>query len=138
MTINNSEYRAWYKHDVPPLKFEQYYDDDQAKLFFRMACDHEFAYPFEIPFIDDDFILEQCIGFKDTNGVKAFFGDTIKAVLVDVHGEQVVVTGTIIWNDFEICVETNVYHWPVASWCCVHSFEIIGNKHEGLFKKQGD
>jgi len=71
------KFRAWCKGDFDtsdgPLLFEMREIDDQ--LWF--AHDDELKYPFEIPFLDDFWIIEQWTGNVDEHGREIFAGDII-------------------------------------------------------------
>ena len=72
------KFRAWYLGDIEigkPLLFEQKVVDDE--LFFVCKESPDIVYPFYIPFIDDDWIVEQSIGIKDKNGKEIYNGDMV-------------------------------------------------------------
>lgn len=78
MIFPKLKFRAWYRGDINsgiPLKFTQEYDEENSRLVFQH--DEQLYYNFEIPFIDDDWILEQSTGVMDKNGVEIFEGDYI-------------------------------------------------------------
>lgn len=76
------QYRAWYSGDDPPLLFKMVYIPDD-ELYFRMAEDHEFKYPFETPFIDTDWIVEETFDLIDNSEPKKpiFIGDILDSTM---------------------------------------------------------
>lgn len=76
----NKKFRAWYlpDGDTPDgmLKFIQVEIED--RLYFAMESDPLISYPFDIPFIDEDWVVEQWTGLVDENSIEIFEGDIIK------------------------------------------------------------
>ena len=74
----NKKFRAYYKPDLDTpdsaLKFEQMIIDDE--LFF--VYDEDIRYAFEIPFMDDDWVVQQYLGFQDDDGNDVYEGDIVK------------------------------------------------------------
>lgn len=78
--MNKFNFRAWY---IPgfvtnnrPQKFVTKLFDN--KLYFTLVDDTASYYPFEVPFIGSDWILERSTGFKSSQGEDIFEGDIIK------------------------------------------------------------
>jgi uncharacterized phage protein (TIGR01671 family) len=73
----NKLFRTYYKPDVDTpdgaLKFEQEIIKD--KLFFVYD---DLYYEFQIPFMDDNWLIQQYTGRDDIKGVKIFEGDILK------------------------------------------------------------
>jgi hypothetical protein len=74
-------FRAFCKSDFGtedgPLKFSlKIALGDSAE--FVMDIDPEIKYPIEVPFIDDDWIIQQGIGQLDKNGNEIFEGDLVE------------------------------------------------------------
>ncbi len=84
-------FRAWYKNE--PYKFVQKTIKDE--IFFVMQDDDDCRYPFYIPFIDSDWIVEQYTGEKCyVTGSDLYEGDIMERnlelfVIEFSHGEFV-------------------------------------------------
>ena len=73
--------RAWYKPDLETkdgaLKFNLEITP-MERAWFVCESDRNIRYPIEIPFIDNDWIIEQSTRMEDRNGVEIFEGDIFK------------------------------------------------------------
>lgn len=88
------KFRAFYKPDFDtsdgPIKFNMKIIDHE--LFFVAECDEEIRYSFEIPFVDDDWVIQQYIGMNDMDGVEVYEGDLVDYYFHDECG------GVDIWK----------------------------------------
>lgn len=111
-------FRAFYKPDLltkhGAIKFEQTVFEDW------LCFEHdEIRYDFTIPFIDDDWEVQQWTGYTDKNGVKIFEGDFIRSC----SGNW----GEVIFDKGEFKHLADEGH----PW--IHLLhEVIGNTYEGL------
>ena len=78
--IMNHKFRAWYLPDgnTPDgmIKFISKIVDDE--LVFVAEDEETIKYPFYIPFLDEDWIVEYPTGMLDENGIEIFEGDVIR------------------------------------------------------------
>lgn len=130
-------FRAWYKGDIElgkPLLFEQ--KEIDFSLYFVMAVDSEFKYPFEIPFKDDDdWILEQSIGKKDKNDVDIYEGDLVIYDYTHYRDKEEPIVGAVVY-----IAECGAYgladpsDMQVVMWIgdldVESKLEVIGNIHQ--------
>lgn len=118
------QYRAWYTGDNPPLLFEMVYIPND-ELYFRMAEDHEFRYPFETPFIDTDWIVEEGIGIQSSSNKEIFQGDIEKG-----YDDK---TRIFCWhfNRWVLRSEDGRKEEINKMWADHHKYNIIGNIHQG-------
>lgn len=74
----NKKFRAYYKPDLETpdgaLKFEQVVRDDRLWFIY----DEDICYEFEIPFLDDNWVVQQYLGFNDDDGNDVYEGDIVK------------------------------------------------------------
>ena len=139
-------FRAWYKSDIElgkPLLFEQ--KEIDFSLYFVMAVDSEFKYPFEIPFKDDDWVIEQFTGLKDKNGKKIYEGDIVKVSYKQWRKDWEGKDKWNYWDNIEnivfiyggfmfhtVVFDTDMYRpmIPMFNNCELNGIEVIGNIHE--------
>jgi uncharacterized phage protein (TIGR01671 family) len=137
------KFRVWYKHDNPPRMFNQVNEGGHTMRFVHYVHQniHPLTYDFEVPFLDDDWIIEQFTGLTDKNGKEIYEGD-----IVDIHQTVngcnlfEIVWDKTRWNaryvvkmntprlyeyDFEQLMEIELKYPPYEK-----EIEVIGNIHE--------
>jgi len=72
----------------------------------------------------------QYTGLKDGNGVEIYGGDIVEIIAGGDNGPSFKMIGTVVFNEFEYCIETTDNYWPLVSWKCVEQVEVIGNIYE--------
>ena len=133
------KFRAWYEPDKQTkdgaLKFKQVIFQDQ--LFFMHGleddeyCGRLIKYPFEVPFLDDDWTVEQFTGLTDKHGREIYEGDIIRFAKSNMS--EKFDQGHVWYVDF-------LAHWAVSmnhlySECScqlneTYQREIVGSIHE--------
>lgn len=127
------KFRAWYEPDKQTkdgaLKFKQVIFQDQ--LFFMHGleddeyCGRLIKYPFEVPFLDDDWTVEQFTGLVDKNGVEIYEGDIIKYANLNYK---------VFFEHYQwvaLCPYYHKYHPPRLEYFSrAAAGEVIGNIHE--------
>ena len=128
-------YRAWYKEDLKkgnPLLFEQKLIDGELYFINEDGTNTPFTYGFSTPFIDDDWILEECVKREDIHGQVAFVGDIIK---ITYHGtiseqyEYFVIEKTHPAGLIKL-VNCQGFSGRFDNLGAISQFEIVGNIHQ--------
>jgi hypothetical protein len=126
------KFRAWYKPDATTsdgmLKFEQ--SEIDGRLWFALTDD--IKYPFEVPFLDDDWIVEQFTGFVDSEAHEIFLGDI--CLYSGGNSEyfhcEPDTKGTIIKEDGILYIKTGIFQWPLNKEFCEERLKVIDNIHQ--------
>jgi uncharacterized phage protein (TIGR01671 family) len=129
----NKKFRAFYKPDLDTpdgaLKFEQMVIEDELLFVY----DSDIWYSFEIPFLDDDWVVQQYLGFQDDNGVDVYEGDIVEYRSWDNEWEKL----AAINKDVVEFNNGNVYPKPYHNDCDdgfyshgIDQYKIIGNIFE--------
>ena len=119
------KFRAIYKPNGKTkdgyLIFHQEIRADCLAVIFRHK---DIEYPFELPFLDDDWELMQYTGLKDKNGKEIYEGD-ICQVIATKH------IGLIKWDNAAYWMDEEIPMWElVLEEGFVKEIEIIGNIYE--------
>lgn len=123
------KFRAWFKDDIErgePLLFEEREVD--YSLYFVCVKDPDIKYELFVPFIDDDWIVEQYIGAADVNGTDIFEGD----ILFDDFNNEI---GYVVRNEDSLRYEICFYDTASASYepldkNYANSLKIVGNIYD--------
>jgi len=124
------KFRAYYKldSDTPDgaLKFIQ----TEINHILYFVYDGDIKYPFYIPFMDDDWLVQQYLGFQDDNGSDVYEGDIVEYRSWDNEWERI---GPIN-KDVVQFNNGNVYPKPYHNDCedgfyshGIDQYKIIGN-----------
>ncbi len=117
------KFRAWYKPDFQtksgPLKFIQVREGDS--LWFVCEKDEGICYPFNIPFEDEDWIVQQFVGLLDSEGKEIYEGDIIQELIANASLKAVGICQEVLggWK---------IFSHPNSS-ICWHGWgeKVIGN-----------
>lgn len=136
MQNNESKFRAWYKghEDYQPDKLIQVRKDN--KSYFISEDNKNSIYPFEYPFLADDWLIEKYTGLKDRNGHEIFEGDV---VFLDDTWEN---AGFAPSNLYQVVNEEGLFKIKPKGKSKEKGFwleftskmEVVGNIHQGIKK----
>ena len=147
-------FRAFYKGDIEkgkPLMFIQKEIDNE--LFFVMKEDEEFRYEFFIPFIDNDWILQQWTGLYDNTkweqltekeqkaflikhkkaewiGKMIFEGDVIQFEEFSLFINRKNIERQVIWNNEKALFDVKDTSFSLYNLMTVRKIKVIGNKFD--------
>lgn len=130
-----NEFRAWYLPDKETkdglLLFSQ--ENHEDGIFFSHNVEpgnltgYDLEYPFEIPFLDENWLVEQWSGLYDREGNKIFAGDIIQSK--DESGIVYFAAGT-----FMIDGAGPLFNYlKNYSTDILEDFLVVGNKHLYVF-----
>jgi hypothetical protein len=93
-------YRAYFKPDAKTedglIRFDMENIDDE--LMFVANIDRDLRYPFFVPFIDSDWVVQELVG-RNGKGEPFYEGDIIMGTPIGFVGTPDSITGTIWWCD---------------------------------------
>ena len=120
------KFRAWYKHDNPPLKFEQETKEGEyCRLVHRDEKGDEYSYSVEVVMCDDNWIVEEWTGKKDLNGKDIYEGD----VVCSIHRRDKPLYEVLWSNSAMQWIVRNLTDKNSNSPLCYSSVEVIDNIH---------
>lgn len=124
------KYRAWYKPDFDTkngaLKFIPKMINDS--LYFVMEIDNSLYYPFDVIFLDNNWIVNKSTEQLDKNEKYIFEGDVINAF----EKEYTVIYNTDIkkYDYVGFILQSNDKYENILLWDYIGYFEIVGNIYE--------
>ena len=123
------KFRAYYKPDLDTpdgaLKFEQVERD--YELWFEY--DEDIRYEFYIPFMDEDWVVQQWTGLTDKNGKEIYEGDILFGRNDSYYQVKWGKTGWWMYHERGELLDMYFYQMPNDG-DTYSNFEIIGNIFE--------
>lgn len=135
--MSPKKFRAFYKPDLDTpdgaLKFEQKEINDDLLFVY----DEDICYPFHIPFIDNDWIVQQWTGHNDKNNIEIYEGDILYGKNNSTYQVKWGTTGWWLYHEQGDLLDMYFYQMPNSENAYSH-LEIIGNIFENpkLMKKK--
>ncbi len=123
--MSPKKFRAFYGPDLDTpdgaLKFEQRVIDDELKFVYE-----DLIYDFQIPFLDDNWVVQQYTGHNDKNGREIYEGDILYGRNNSFYQVKWGITGWWLYHDHGDLLDMYFYQMPNTADRYSH-LEIIGN-----------
>ncbi len=123
---NKNQFRAFYKADLEmgePVRFETKRIEGESIEFYAVD-EPDIIYPFDWPFLDDDWIILQYTGLKDKKGLEICEGDIL--------GYGDVTTGFVEFSDGSFVFNQGESNQGLNRLCLDRTkrLEVIGDIYE--------